>query len=126
MATDADLGPDIGGVSDISPGLDEVTGRLALLQAVARSWSDLAGSLFYDRNYGKGLALWLNSAVQNTSSIEAALEDEARKDERVEACQVTVTFSGETLSISGSITDEDGPFEFTVTADKLNTTVLLE
>lgn len=126
MATDADLGVDWGGVDDIGPGLDEVSGRMALLQCVARSWLDLAGSLFYDRNYGKGLALWLSGAVQSSSALESALEDEARKDERVATCKVAVSYVDEVLTISGRITDNDGPFTFTTTIGNLSTTVLLE
>jgi len=128
MATDDELGEDWGGVDDITSGLDDVTGRLALLQCVARRWYDLAGSHFYDRDLGKGMSLWLNSAMTSPSSIESALEDEARKDERVETCDVTVTFDStrETLTIKGRITDADGLFAFTVAASALTTTALLE
>lgn len=121
-----DLGEDWGGVADIDPHLSDVTGRRALLECVARRWWDLAGSLFYDRGYGKGLAAYLSAVVQSPSTIEAALEDEALKDERVQACSVSVTVAGESLSISGSITDDEGPFAFTVMASKLDVKALLE
>lgn len=120
------LGDDFGGVHDLDPNLTEVTGRECLLQAVARRWYCLAGSLFYDRDYGQGVETFLHTAVQSASEISASLEEEALKDERVQDVRVSVSFSDETLAIVGRIDDGDGPFSFTVLVSALDVKVLLE
>ncbi len=122
-----DYGDDFGGALDIDPTLSVVSGPQCLLEAVARRWLDLAGSLFYDRDYGAGVEAYLSASMLTTSDITSVLEAEALKDERVTDCAVRVTASGETLTISGQITDSDGEsFPLTVVVSQLDVKVLME
>lgn len=107
------LGTDISCVDDVDPNLTPVSGRLALAQAIARRWITDPGELFYAPDYGAGLRSYLNAAIDSPGAIAARLEAEARKDERVEACKVDVTFAQERLEIVGRINDAQGPFTFT-------------
>lgn len=120
-----DLGSDFGGALDIDQNLSESKGTRALLECVARRWYDRAGSLFYDKNYGVGIETYLNAVVK-TSDLATILEEEALKDERVDACTVVVTTTGESLTIDGRIETADGPYELTVVASSLDVTVLLQ
>lgn len=91
MATE--YGSDISCVDDIDPDLSTVSGSTALLQAVARRWDTppvpFGGGLFYDPDYGYGIRRHIN-AVARPEQIEAGLEAEALKDERVRACPLRV------------------------------------
>lgn len=122
---DEHLGQDFGGALDIDPSLSTVKGRRATAERIARRWYDLAGSLWYDRDYGKGLEAYLNAAIPE-SDIAGQLEDEALKDEQIEDCAVTVTRTGESLRILGRLVDANGPFDFTVEVSRLNARVLME
>ncbi len=123
----ADLGDDVGGVLDLDPTMAIVSGKQCLLEAIARRWLDLAGSLFYDRDYGAGIEAYLSAATLSAHDISNTLESEALKDERVQDCKVVVTAAGETLTIKGQITDSsDETFSLTVLVSKLDVKVLLE
>jgi len=122
---EADLGEDIGGVDDIDWNMSFASGRRCLAEAIARRWLDLAGSLFYAPDYGKGLAAYLSASVAE-SEIAGDLEEEALKDERVRDVSVTVTRTGEELRINARLTDADGPFDFTVFAGALDARLVME
>ena len=120
-----DLGSDFGGALDIDQNLSESKGPRAVLECVARRWYDLAGSLFYDQNYGVGLDAYLNAAVK-TDDLATLLEEEALKDERVEECTVVVSTVAESLRIDGRIVTADGQYELTVLTSALDVQVLLQ
>lgn len=116
-----DLGSDIGCITGVDWSLTTVSGRKALAQAIARRWITEPGDLVYDEDYGYGIFSFISGAVQSPGVIAAGLRAEALKDERVEDCQVTVSFVGDALSISGKLTDAAGPFDLTLS---LSTTTL--
>jgi hypothetical protein len=118
-----DLGSDIGCTTGVDWSLTTVSGRKALAQAVVRRWITEPGDLVYDEDYGFGLLTYLSGAMQATGVIAAGLRAEALKDERVEDCQVEVSFdrASALLSVSGKLTDAEGPFDLTLS---LSTTTL--
>jgi hypothetical protein len=124
MATDH--GSDISCVFDVDANLTVVTGRLVLGQAIARRWLATPGSLFYDPTYGAGLIGFLSGTISTADEIASVLEDEALKDERVDACKVAVTVVGRTLEIQGLLTDGEGPFPMTLNVSEVSATLLLE
>ncbi len=113
---DDPLGTDFSGVDDIDNNLTMVSGRKMLAQAIVRRWITDPGGLFYDPEYGAGLLNYLSDIVDDVGSIAALLSAEARKDERVEDCQVSVVWDAatETLSVDGRIETAVGPFSLTL------------
>lgn len=123
----ADLGDDFHCIDDVDFGLTEVSGRRALAEAVARRWLTRRGTLFYDPAYGFGLEDWLHGERrQAVSTLSAALENEALRDERVLAATVEVRFEGETLFIRGELTDADGPFRLVANVSDVTVELLVE
>jgi len=111
----ADLGTDLACVSDLSPTLATVSGRRALVEAVARRWTTVPGTLLADSEYGGGLsAALLASGVPD--DLAARLERQALRDERVAGADVTVELNHltGTLTVIGSLVDADGPFKLTL------------
>lgn len=120
----ADLGEDFAGVGDVDADWSFVSGRLALAQAVAERLFEETGGLFYDPNYGAGA---LNLLGTSGVSLRAAnLEEQALRDERVEACDAEVTFDEATqaFSINVTIDDGDGPFTFVLKPSDLTVDLL--
>jgi len=68
-----------------------------------------------------GLRRYLSGATDNVGALPALLENEARKDERVDDCKVAVSLVDETLTVIGRIEDAQGPFSLTLS---LSTTAL--
>lgn len=106
------LGTDIGGVTDIDANLTMVSGKRCVAEAVARRWIEEPGGLWYDQDYGAGLMRYLNGSDRDIGTLPSRLEIEARKDERVDDCQVSVDLVGDVLSVSGRLYVATGPFEF--------------
>jgi hypothetical protein len=120
----ADLGEDFAGVSDIDANWSLVSGRLALAQAVACRVLEEPGGLFYDEDYGGGLRRLLGAS--GVSVTGNGLEEEIKKDERVESADVALSFNEGTreLSVSITIDEGDGPFAFVVDANQLTIELL--
>ncbi len=118
-----DLGTDFFCDGDLTPGLDTVSGRLCLAQALIRR---LWGPLFYDPNYGFDLREMVNSCAGSTWSIEDRIRREFLQDERVESVQCRAEFDAEqrTLRVRCSVEDADGPFTFTALASALTIEML--
>ncbi|MEN6535509.1 MAG: hypothetical protein ABFD89_17730 [Bryobacteraceae bacterium] len=119
----ADLGSDFFCDGDLTPGLEVVTGRLCLAQALIRR---LWGPLFYDPNYGFDLREMINSCADSTWEVESRIRDEFLKDERAESVQCSATFDSDanTLRVNCVIEDADGPFTLVVGADALKIEML--
>ena len=117
-----DVGTDCSTYPRLDPSFALISGPRVVLESVARRWStSLGGGLFYDPTYGFGTPLLLNAALtqQMLPGIAAQLESQALQDERVKACDVTLTFVSQTgaLTIAGAVTLADGPFSLVMTVD---------
>lgn len=109
------LGIDISGVDDIDIALSPVDGPTALLQALARRLQTPAGSLFYDPNYGLDVRQWVHAGAMPVSRIEAAVEGELLKDERVSDARCSASFASGALQLQVAVTtDEDETYELTL------------
>ena len=115
----ADLGTDIGGVLDIDRNLSFTSGRRGLAESIAREWLEPQGGFVHAPEHGEGLLAYVNAPVYGLGSLAQRLEGAALRDERVEAADVSAEFVGDTLTISGRITDSDGPFDLVLTVSQM-------
>jgi hypothetical protein len=123
MADNDDIGGDFTGVDDLDFSLTVVYGRRALAEAIARRWLQPEGTLVYAPDYGQGLADYLLADAD--PALAGKLEQEALKDERVEAVEVRVALVAGELSIVGRLQDAQGPFDLTVAYDGLKAALSL-
>lgn len=122
MATDVQIGTTLACVTGLDPLGKLVSGRRAILEAVARRWGTPRGRLGYDPNYGYCVADCLNDDVdaRGIAAIRSGMSTEALKDERVLSCSIAVTVpQDETGSyvFRAALADADGPFDGTFTLD---------
>jgi hypothetical protein len=121
----ADYGTDFAGVEDLDAGLSVVSGGTGLMQAVSRRWITSAGELFYAPDYGEDLHQWIGANVI-TGRIEARLEAEALKDERVKSCSVSVEYVPEEklFRVKAAVTGKNSD-SYRLTLDVSEVTVAL-
>lgn len=120
----ADLGTDLSCVDDCTEDFALVSGRTAHLQALARRWTTDRGTLIGDAEYGTNLADYINDdmAQSDIAAMNGFAHAEAMKDDRTLECDVTVALSPQgVLSVTGTLQDAEGPFQFTI-ADLANVT----
>lgn len=122
----ADFGIDLAGVDDLSPGLPIVSGRLGLLQAIARRLITPRGSLFYDHDYGYDVRQFLSGDVRSTAEIASNVAAEAEKDERVEQASAKVTLVDRRLVVNLAILDGAGPFSFVLNISQVTVELLTQ
>lgn len=122
----ADLGTDLSCVTDLTLDMAQVTGRVALAQAIARRWQTPRGGLIDDPNYGYPLSDLLNDDVSSgdLAKAQAGAAAEALKDERVLACKVSLVLNAGVLVVTASITDAAGPFTLVASVTEITTTIL--
>jgi hypothetical protein len=127
-----DLGTDIGCVTDIDQSMGLVSGRLNLCHAIARRLSTPRGWLYDsfqgDPDYGLDLREWLNGdfTTSELNSKPSEIEDEVLKDERIQACTVTATFTPatSTAEIQILLEDADGPFSLVLAVSSVTVSLL--
>ena len=118
---DEDYGEDFAGVEDLDFGLTTVSGPRVVAQDVARELITPKGALFYNRQYGNDVRRFLNAALPtNLGTIAASVEATALKDERVYNARASVSFANEALVIVLRLLLATGPFDMTLTVDKLS------
>lgn len=109
---DPDYGSDLAGIDDITPDLGEVTGKRALLEALATRLIQPRGGLHYDPNYGFDTRSLLSSETK-PRGVEQSIAGQIQADERVEAAtNVRLTFdeATRTLEIRVDVESNEGPF----------------
>lgn len=81
-------------LGDLDPLFTLVSERTALIHAIANRYISTRGSLPEDEDYGYNLRDWLGEVigVNELAVIRQNVEDEALKDERVDAASATVQF----------------------------------
>lgn len=122
----ASYGQDLSCVDDLDDGMTEVSGRLCLGQAIARRLITPRGGLIDDENYGFNVTGYLNDDVDaaTLALIQAGVEGEAVKDERVISATATVTFLNGALTIVLALTDGEGPFTLVLNISDVTVEVL--
>ena len=92
-------------MADLDPTFTPQEGERNALENVARRWLTPHGTLPGDDDFGRDVRQWLQARTSSVTRarIKAALEQEARKEERVRKCTVTVTATTTGLSIVGVV-----------------------
>lgn len=119
-----DYGEDFAGIDDVDYGLTTISGPALVAQDVARELGTPFGSVWYAREYGNDLRRYLNAVSPNVGSVAASAESTALRDERVQRAFARVTFMAEVLTVQLRIYLASGPFDMTVTVDKLSVQLL--
>ena len=129
MGIDTDFGTDLSAVSDLEVTMREVSGRELLAQAIARRLqTPRGGGLFYDADYGYDVRQFVSGSTLPEGTIEAAIENEILKDERVADVQVDVRYftANKNLKIYVAINDGDGPFDLVLDVSDVTVELLTE
>jgi hypothetical protein len=119
------LGSDFYCIDDLDPNLSVVEERDCLAQASVRRISTPKYGLFYDGDYGYDVRQELGKPQGQPNRLSASrIETQVLMDERVNNSAAEVEFvsvadspdeSDDSLNITISITDDDGPFELVTT-----------
>jgi phage baseplate assembly protein W len=126
-----ELGIDLSALSnglDLDPKFPTQTGYANLGEAIARRLSTPRGGLFYAPNYGTDIRDRLNDSVTSDSigQIQAAVEAEALKDDRVlsAACVANYTFATNTLTLQLQLATASGPYRLVLAVTNVSVTLL--
>ena len=125
----ADLGVDVFAVTDLDPAFRLVSGRQAHAQAIARRLMTARGDLERigdDPDYGTDLRRFVGDDVgpRVVFEVQAAVEREALKDERTQACTAVATFAGGALTVAVRLVDAAGPFSLVLAVSDVTVSVL--
>lgn len=123
----ADLGSDFSGILDIDSALTVVEGERCFAEGLARRLTTPAGRMLGDPDYGHDLRQYINAAINNTSHVSLAGENECLKDERTEGvtAEVTLESSVQELSADIKVKVSDDEFEFTLNVTETTAAILL-
>ena len=126
-----DISSFVGGVPDLDPTFTPLDGDRNALENVARRWLTPRGSLpgDDDGDFGTDVRSWIQARQSGPSRarLKLALEAEARKEERIRSCTVTVSPVRDGLSIVGTVTlDNSSTFTLTLSVSAYATTFLSE
>lgn len=110
--------------NDFLADMPPVSGRLALAQRLARRLTTPRGKLTFWPNFGTDLRVYLLSNI-TPDKIASAAQAECLKDEQVDSCSVTVNMvASARIALSIEVTDNDGPWTFTLTIDQAAATLI--
>jgi len=121
-----DFGLDIStpGALDLDPYFAMVTGWEQLAQALARRILTPTGGLRDDAAYGFDVRAYLNDTPPPARVVAAEVRAQWLADERVEDCDVSVTFEGDTLSVAGVVLTSEGAFRLVLAVSAVTVSVL--
>jgi len=124
----ADFGTCISAIDDVPLRWKYITGNRVVAEAVMRRWSTERGTLPYDPDYGTDGREMIGESldVAKIGEWQSALASEALKDERVEDCDVAITYdrASETAIVTASVTTAAGPFRLVASIDDLTVQLL--
>lgn len=123
----------VGGLPDLDPTFSLVEGDRNPLECVARRWltphGTLEGTTDDDAEFGCDVRQWLQQRGSATARarMKLALEAEARKEQRVRSCVVTITQTATGLKIVGTVeTDRRAQYALTVSVTQFAALVAIE
>jgi hypothetical protein len=119
------LGSDFRGVRDITPTLEIVGGRQALVEAILGRLITPRGQLPEDLSYGFDLSSCIGSALP-VGIIEQRVLEQVTAEEEVEGAICSASLVSDELTVVLRIVDGEGPFSLTLTATELTVEALLE
>lgn len=123
-----DFGRDLWCLDDLDPGRT-VTGALLVAQAAYRRITTPRGAVIDAPNYGFDVRALLGKGLTpaQLAAIPGQVRGEILKDERVDSCSITATYTGGpngtlTLSIDGETAA--GPFNLVLAVTEVNVEIL--
>lgn len=123
-----DFGTDIACTTSIGQRFQLVSGFINLANALVRRLITPRGTLDYAPDYGYDVRDWLNHDTGQASmfTLEAAIDAEMQKDERVQSSSSKVVPNrlAQTLTITVSIITAAGPFKFVTSVGNLNAIIV--
>ena len=121
-----DFGTAIDGIFDVGARFSFATGLANLGNSIARRLITQRGSLPWDLDCGTDVRMFLNhgSTPQARFAVQAAVNDECLKDERVDTCSTDAAFGQDTLTLTIAISTAAGPFRLVLLVDSLTVTIL--
>lgn len=118
-----DYGYDVTTYPEFDPTMQVANSPRNVAECVVRRWHTQRGFLPFHDDDGVDLQSFLNETIDADAlfRLKTALQLEALKDERVLACDVSVTFESRSsaLSISAELDLASGPFKFAVFVTQL-------
>lgn len=122
----ADLGIDLGCVSDLTATMSTVSGRRTLGEAIARRLQTPRGRLLKHQNYGFDLTGELGDDISpaDFARIKDGVEAECAKEERVLSAVATLTFVAGALTAVITVVDAAGPFALVLAVSDVSVTLL--
>ena len=126
MATQNDLilGTDV----VIGKNVTLVSGYKSLGLQLIKRLSTRRGTLFYDKNYGDDLRLFMNKPINQAilDHIKYTIKSQCEQDPRVNNADVTVAYNSSTLALEADIfvTTFLGPFTLVISVTNLNVDLL--
>lgn len=120
------LGLDIStpGAADLDPYFALVSEAEQLAQALARRIVTPTGALRDDLSYGYDVRAHLNDTALQPRLVAAAVRAQWLADERVEDCDVRVTFEDGALSIEGVVLASTGTFRLVLSVSAVALSIL--
>ncbi len=112
---DIDATTDVYCIDDFDPTMPTVSGRVALVQRLARRLQTPTGKFpFWDPDDGFDVLQVLLSKA-SPGFITSQVQIQCLKDEQVETCSATLILTApNTYKLTVAVTDADGPFTFTM------------
>ena len=114
-------------VDDLTMPSVMATGNRSVSEAIARRWQTPRGGLIDDPNYGYDLSDFVNDDLKlsDLGRIANLAGAEARKDERVLTCAVTIelTAAGE-LRVTANVKTATGPFQLVLAVSQVSVRLL--
>lgn len=131
IVTAAQQGTTISCVTGLDPMGRLVSGRRAILEAVARRWITPRGRLGYNGDYGFCVPDYINDDVgpRELARIRAGMIEQAMQDERVLSCTIDITIPSDGIGkyvFRASLEDANGPFEGTFALDDAGVLKIVE
>lgn len=117
------------GLIDLDPTFALATGRVALAQSIGRWVTTRRGVLGWigddpDACLDTKDLLGSDADTSSTFRIEAQVQAEVMRDERVRACDVRATITDGLLTLSLRLVDADGPFRMVIAVSSLTIEML--
>ena len=120
----ADYGTDISTLPDLDETFTPISGRRVVAEAIHRRLNTPRGALPFYPTYGLDVRQWLNASLTEAArfSLEANVEAECEKEERVQRASATARFDSASSSLALSIDLElfDGPLRLVLAISKLD------
>jgi hypothetical protein len=121
-----DFGHDLSCTTDLTSDMAEVDGTLQLGQALARRIITPRGGLIDDPNYGYDVRGFLNDDVtsRTLAEVQAKMDAEFLKDERVLQSSTTLSFTSGVLTTTTIIQTANGPFTLVLAISDVTVAIL--